>query len=273
LFTLRFRTACIVRHRFSRLLAAALLTQFAPAAHAVERCPKPVVAALAQRAGIAPAKGEAPVVAQASKVWPHDPNVLLAALAYGKREDDRRTLVVAMVDAGTRRVLSDYVVPLREDAVLRFLPYSLDIDTARYQLAPDVRAFGVRFESFSTVDCPDRLAKDELTLFVPNGAVLRPVLPRLATSRLLAKAGCFGGSGAQQLVYDDATLTVAVAPAASNGLADLVVTARIQQVTGMVDPHAPARQERVTLRYDGSAYRLGKGTAPWWLTLSSWDGR
>ena len=273
MFTPRFLAGCIARHRFPCLLAAALLTPFAPAAHAVERCPKPVVAALAQRAGIAPEKGEAPVVAQVCKVWPHDPNVLLAALAYGKREDDRRTLVVAMVDAGTRRVLGDYVVPLRENGELRFLPYSLDIDTARYQLAPDVRAFGVRFDRRSDADCPDHLVKDELTLFVPNGTALRPVVPRLATSRLLAKAGCFGGSGAQQLVYDDATLTVAVAPAASNGLADLVVTARIQQVTGMVDPHAPARLERVTLRYDGSAYRLGKGTAPWWLTLTSWDGR
>lgn len=84
------------------------------------------------------------------------------------------------------------VVPLREDAGLRFLPYSLSIDTARCQLAPDVPAF----------------------------------LPRLAMSSLVAKTGCFGGSGAQQLVYDDAKLPLAVAPAASKGLADLVVTRR-----------------------------------------------
>jgi len=276
LFPPLFLCARIARHRCSRLLAAAILTQCASAAHAaerIERCPKPVVAALAQRAGIAPAKGEAPLVTQVCKVWPHDPNVLLAALAYGKRDDDRRTLVVAMVDAGTRRVISDYVVALRENTGMRVLPYSLDIDTARYQLAPDLRAFGVRFARWSDAECPDRLASDELTLFVPDGAALRPVLPRLAMSRLLAKSGCFGGGSPQPLVADDAKLTVAIAPGTSHGLADLVVTARVQQVATQEQPGGPVRQERVTLRYDGSAYGVGQGQAPWWLVLSSWDGR
>lgn len=261
----------MTRPRLSWLLAAAVLTKFTPDAHAVERCPKPVVAALSQAAGIAPAQGEAPVIAQACKAWPHDPTVLLAALAYGQRENERRTFVVATVDAATQRVTSRYVLPLRENPGLRFLPYSLDIDTARYQLAPDVRAFGVRLTPSSTAPCPDRLSDDELTLFVPNGAVLRPVLPRLAMSRLLAKTGCFGGGSQQQLTYEDAKLTLAVAPAAGKGLADLVVTARIQQVAGWKDPRAPVRQERVTLRYDGSAYRVAQGQAPWWLTQSSWD--
>jgi len=255
---------------FSCLLAAACLTQFAPDAHAVEPCPSPVVAALAQVAGIAPAKGEMPVIAQACKAWPHDPTVLLAALAYGKREDDRRTLAVAMVDTATQRMISTYVVLLREDAGLHFLPYSLSIDTARYQLAPDLRAFGVRLAPSSNADCPDALSDDELTLFVPDGPALRPVLPRLAMSRSVAKTGCFGGGNAQQLVYDDAKLSVAVALAASQGLADLVVTARIRQVAGYKAPNAPVRQERVTLRYDGSAYRVAPGRAPWWLTQSSW---
>lgn len=149
----------MTRLRVSCLLAAACLMKFAPAAHAVERCPKPVVAALSQAAGIAPAKEEMPVIAQACKAWPHDPAVLLAALAYGKREDDRRTLVVAMVDAGTQRAISTYVLPLRENAGLRFLPYSLNIDTARYQLAPDLRAFSVRLAPSSNASCPDALRR------------------------------------------------------------------------------------------------------------------
>lgn len=242
--------------KISSILIAALLMQTASAA---EPCDG-VSQVLAQSAAIPATK----VVASACKPWPHDRNLLLSASAFDTGAEDDKLLVVAVVDATARRVVSRYQVMVGEDAAVHIGPRSLSIDTARYQLAPGVRAFGVRFASDARgASCPDGIWTDELTLFVAEGKTLRPVMRGMPMSRSEARKGMFCGA-AQELVYDEARLTLGVAASASRGYADLVVSARVTRFAG--DQQGAAKTERQTLRYDGKEYRAGKN-APWWLSF------
>ena len=193
------------------------------------------------------------------KSAPADPATTLAALAYPADATQTKTLVVAVVDARTARVVRRYQQEVTEDSAVMVGADSLSLDTAPYQLAPGVRAFGLRFNSDARgASCADGIWRDELTLFVPDGAELRPVLRGLAMSRSWARKGCFGNGGGT-LEYDEATLSIALAPARSKGYADLEVSARIRR-----NGAGAAKVERVMLRYDGEQYRIS-GKAPWWL--------
>lgn len=234
-------------------LVAGLLMQSASAGDACDG----VAALVAKSAAI---KGE--VVSAACKPWPHDRKLLLSAHAFDTGADEDKTLVVAVVDAAARRVVSSYRVTVGEDAAVHFGERSLAIDAAPYQLAPNVRAFGVRFASDARgASYPDGIWSDELSLFVAEGVALRPVLRGVPMSRSEARKGMFCGA-AEELVYDQASLTLGMATAASHGYADLVVAARVIRHEG--DAQGAAKTERYTLRYDGREYRAGKHQ-PWWL--------
>ena len=62
-------------------------------------------------------------------------------------------------------------------------------------------------------------------------------------------------------------LTVGMSEARTNGLFDLVVTARITvNSKGMSPGSLKDRTERHTFRYNGKSYEKGK-SAPWWLAI------
>ena len=236
------------------LLGASLLPL---AAHADTKhyCTTPVAMAVAKSAGI---RYEA-VDAATCKSAPDDPGRTLAALAYPANQEGVKKLVVAVVDGSTTRVVRHYQVDVTEDSALMVGADSLSLDTAPYRLAPGVRAFGLRFRSDARgASCADGIWRDELTLFVPDGAGLRPVLQGLAMSRSWARKGCFGNGG-ETLVYDEATLSIALAPTRTNGYADLEVSATIRR-----NGEGTATVERVMLRYDGAEYGIG-GKTPWWF--------
>lgn len=169
------------------------------------------------------------------------------------------------MDAATRRVVSSYHIAVAEGAAVHFGGRSLSIDAAPYDLAPGVRAFGIRFASDARgASCPDGIWSDELTLFVPHGKALRPVLRGVPMSRSEARQGMFC-SGTGDLVFDQARLTLGLAPGASHGYADLVLSARITRHDG--DQPGVVKTERQVLRYDGREYRAGSKGAPWWLSF------
>lgn len=237
------------------VLAAGLLAQ---AAGAADLCDG-VAAAVANSAAV-----KADVVSAACKPRPHDRGLLLSAYAFGKDDDDK-TLVVATVDAATRRVVSSYSIVVAEDAAVHFGERSLSIDAAPYQLAPGVRAFGIRFASDARgASCPDGIWSDELTLFVADGKTLRPVLRGVPMVRSEARKGMFCSAGGE-LIFDEAKLTLGMAPGASHGYADLVLSARITRHDG--DKPGAAKTERQLLRYDGKEYRVAGKGAPWWLSF------
>lgn len=241
------------------LLAAMAAAQAGERPASPEACPAQVIALLAGTAGLP----QAAPVAQACRVWPFDRARLLAAVAYpadpaaapGERD---LQLVVAMLDAHDGRLLASHASGLQEDAALELDADGLRLDTARYDLAQGARAFGVRMHSVARgASCPDARGNDTLTLYLPDGATLRPVFSAdMQLWSRIAGEPCSWGSG-QRVITETATLTVGIAPGARHGLADLRVTAdveRVKRAAGADQAQVSQRRHSRVLHYDGNRY-------------------
>ena len=132
---------------------------------------------------------------------------------------------------------------------------SLWLDTARYRLAPGMRAFGVLVHSaVSGPSCPDAGFEDELTLLAPDGDKLRPVFDSyLHLWHSLQEGQCPPARS------ESAELTLDIGPGTSHGYADLVVTAKVEadrSHAGGSDNQSSFRTVRQTVHYDGRSYPL-----------------
>ena len=145
---------------------------------------------------------------------------------------------------------------LSEDAELAVGPNSLWLDTARYRLAPGVRAFGVVVTSAARgASCPDAGYEGLLTLVAPEGEHLRPVFTTyLSTWTTVKGVSCSDGFEMEQ-----ANLTIGIGPQRSHGYADLIVTAQVRS-----DYDKPvSRTVSQTLHYDGSRYPFDEYPTFW----------
>ena len=213
----------------------------------------------------APRRNGGNVVSAACRVWPYKTNQLLAAFAYDAGVEHEKRLVVLILDGKTKSVVSGFRGSIGEDAVIEVGERSLEVDTARYQLGESARAFGIRFTSAARgASCGQGYWGNELTLFVPEGTNLRPVAT-LNLHRQRWLEGC--PAATSRALWEDAMLTVGMSEARTNGLFDLVVTARITvNSKGMSPGSLKDRTERHTFRYNGKSYEKGK-SAPWWLAI------
>ncbi|PBJ83033.1 hypothetical protein CMZ84_00250 [Lysobacteraceae bacterium NML93-0399] len=217
-------------------------------------------------AGLVPAGDDAPLVAQACRVWPYDTALELAAVAYalpdsGKPGERALRLVVAVLDADDAQVLSSKVSELDEDAGFALGEGGLLLDTARYDLVPGDRAFGVVVRNTARgPSCPDRRYNDALTLYLRDGDALRPVVEtHLDFWARVAGEPCSWARD-QLLVTEEAAFTLAVLPTARHGMADLRVQAdvvRLESVAGSDLDTQTRRRETRTVRYDGHRYDTG----------------
>jgi hypothetical protein len=200
------------------------------------------------------------LVASACRQSSADKRLSIVAAAYDLAFDNQKSLVVALVDHDAGVVRAAYKGTVREDALLQVTQGGLRLDTAPYDLAPGVRAFGVDVNpGVSAPPCAE--AGGELTrvLFVRDGASLRPVLQRFVVSswRLAKGKPVCEPSQAAGSVIETTTWTIAIAPRATHGYADLVVT---ESIEGRV-PGEKVRGGHYELHYDGTAYRRD-GAAP-----------
>jgi hypothetical protein len=86
-------------------------------------------------------------------------------------------LYVSVFNRKTGKLVSTYTHKVYQDASVQVSSESLSIDTARYDLAPGIRAFGVRFDSAANPSgAAEAWYDDYLTLFVSDAGKLRPVL-------------------------------------------------------------------------------------------------
>ncbi|MDR3157447.1 MAG: hypothetical protein LBU11_00220 [Zoogloeaceae bacterium] len=111
------------------------------------------------------------IVSKACKPWPYKPELTLTERASKTKKN-------LSSPSSTRKTVSSTASNGKSGKTLRdWMKYSLGFDTARYQLAGDVRAFGLRFRSSAiSTSCGGANWSDRLTLLVPNGKSLRPVL-------------------------------------------------------------------------------------------------
>jgi len=252
-----------------RLRAGAfVLLSIAAGAHAAETasprdaCPLQTVYAMTQ-AGLLPADDGTPIVAQACRVWPYDPSLALAAVAYPLPGADRigeraLRLVVAVLDAQDARLLATHEADLGEDAVFALAEDGLLLDTARYDLAKGTRAFGVVLRSSAPgASCPDGRFNDELTLYVREGEILRPVFTSYMDFWSRVEGEPCAWAQDQRLVTEEAAFTIGVERGTHHGYADLRVTAnvaRIESAASSEDEKTVRRRDSRIVRYDGSRY-------------------
>ncbi|MFJ2712459.1 hypothetical protein ACIOZM_16425 [Pseudomonas sp. NPDC087346] len=135
----------------------------------------------------------------------------------------------------------------------------LTLDTARYKLTSDVRAFGVR-ASLSNGSRLIPLEENQLSLYVKEGEKLRPVLHKLVVYR-------YGGEWDGNCVGEryETSRTVELAKTSSYGYADLIVkthetsTSSVGEGDACENKTTTYKPVLTTLRYDGESYVLPKG--------------
>ncbi len=170
-------------------------------------------------------------------------------------EDGTYDLQLAVLDRKGGQVLASYRQPAAfvSDAIRLD---SLKLDTGRFQLAPQVRAFGVRaaFSGSSRVNPFDQVW---LNLYVREGNTLRPVMEKFLA---YSYSGEWDGQCTGQRV--ETTRTLDIARTRSQGYADLIV--RSVSVTTLGEGQGEQCQSRsvttqpvlTTLHYDGQRYVL-----------------
>jgi hypothetical protein len=191
------------------------------------------------------------VVAAACKHWPGKDGLLLGAFAYESPSDGVQDLAVMVIADRRGTVVGAYRSTIADDSATRLGDGSLRLDSAAYDLAPGVRAFGVDVGSGYFPHCVSGGDGPYRTLYVLEGGRLRPVLNAMATSTWR-----FADKTASTCDPDPATVvnydfTIAVDKAVTNGYADLLVTAIGRRDDGKKTGRAPFRYH---LRYDGKQY-------------------
>jgi hypothetical protein len=206
----------------------------------------------------------------ACKIWPAFPGRSIVVLPMPREITDRgakvfdlEILMIQRPDNGnTERdtVIGRLMQPeaLDEDATTSI--QDIRIDTARYVLAPEARAFGLRVRYRGTSGPGSPLASETVRLYVQHGKQLRQVLQEVELDHDNGgwDATCTGH-------FDKLRSMLSIGKGASSGFADLqlsrtLVQSRAQQEEdqGCIEKTLPARFNTVTLRYDGERYRVPK---------------
>lgn len=183
--------------------------------------------------------------------------------APGVTQFDLDVLVVQQADNGNTeraKVVSRLLetAALTEDAIHIS---EIKVDTARYTLAGDARAFGLRIvrQGSSRVN---PYSNETLTLYVPRGPKLAKVLDGLevALERGEWDANCAGN-------FETVRGSLSIARSTSDGYADLLLRQTRTETRSSAQGDECVTQERLAkfssrmLRYDGTAYRAAKGPA------------
>ena len=241
----------------SRRFAAALaLLALASGAHAMggaQDCQPddlaPVDAWFAKQGSHARPPGPPTLLASACKASTVDKNLLIVAAAYDSDTPDWKHVVVAQVDRRSARVRRVFRGTIDIDASMVLAGDSLHIDTARYDLASGVRAFGVDVHSGkSGPRCAEANFGPLRSLFVQQGASLRLVLSSvmLDSWRVVGGNPCPPPATDGEVELEHTAATIAVSPHATHGLADLVLVTTVDST--------PPAQRSTVLKYDGTAY-------------------
>ncbi len=193
---------------------------------------------------------EQAAIANACKAWPGKEPYTIGVFVYEGGQDGK-LLLVALLDRARQKVVASYSTMAEEDAIMRFVD-GIRIDTARYQLQPSLRAFGVDINTYSP-----RYAEGGYgpmrTLYVREGSAIRPVLSDMPVSRwsYLGEMQWEPGKDGEIAPEPDIErfdYTISIAGTRTKGFADLVVTRTSNQ-----QDTKPATQ---LLRYDGKLYPL-----------------
>jgi hypothetical protein len=201
----------------------------------------------------------------ACRLDPAHPGRAIVALTYRKGEertgeaaDGRRDDDASYdLDVVVMNVADDTIVAHRHepDAIMSdAIRYEgLRIDTARYQLAPGRRAFGIRMTHNShCYQCA--YGYTDLALYLQDGSRIDALL----AIQVAETTNAFEDECPDAIT--ESTTTVGVGPRRSHGLADLLLTTTVKgdayAEAGSSSTCATEQSTTVTAHFDGRAYRL-----------------
>ena len=164
-------------------------------------------------------------------------------------------LELALLNASNAKPIATYHKPgaYNSDAVRL---EDVRIDTARYRLTPDVRAFGLPAK-FAHSSHAIPYEKTDLALYVREGNELRPVLEGLVVAKSNGEFmnDCEGYTKTIRR-------TVEIGPSSHHGLADLIVTTSGSKMKNTrsgsqcVSTNTDLKKKQITLTYDGQQYNV-----------------
>jgi len=197
------------------------------------------------------------VVSSACKPWSYKKNTMLVAFAYDEGVKEEKTVLVAFLNK-SMKVTAHYQEKFGEGVGQRYGPSSFTLDTARYDLAPGVRAFALRFSSFGPGPvAANSDSSDYLTLFVQNDKTIRPVLSQYMQYQN-ALSGLIGYPTGHEFI-ESGVKTISISKSSTNGYADLIVTDTITYDGNEQDRppeiNRDSRTVKIIHKYDGNVYR------------------
>jgi len=205
----------------------------------------------------------------ACKPWPAFPGRSIVVLpmpretsSTGAKVFDLELLLIQRPDNGnTERdtVIGRIFQPEALDEDKATAIQDIRIDTSRYVLSSETRAFGLRVRYRSTAP-GSSAASETIRLYAHHGNKLRQVLQEVELDRDSGEwdSTCTGR-------FEKLRTMLSVGKSASSGYADLQLArtlvqshAQPQEDQGCAEKALPARYNTVTLRYDGERYRVPK---------------
>ena len=266
------RAACVVALVASASASRAATEHEQEVGAQVEQlCDARALAALGRHVNVAnfkePALGHdadagAMVAAAACRGVPASHGRLVAA-AYRSGHQDDLLLVIALLD-GSGNVVSSFQAALEADPALKVVSGSLWLDTAAYDIAPGVRAFGLDVTSGAPRGCAGMGSGARRSLFVSQGRFIRPVLQDLPMSEWAliqrGKSACTDSGAPELTITENFTAKLALAPTSTKGWRDLVVTGTASRDDGHLDERPPFS---AVLKWDGRMYSIDPQQQAW----------
>jgi len=266
------RAACVVALAASASASpAATEHELNVGAQVEQLCDARALAAVGRFVGVAnfkePALGHdadstAMVAASACRAAPALHGRLVAA-AYRSGHQDDLLLVIAQVDA-SGNVGASFKGAMDGDPGLKIVSGSLWLDTAAYDLAPGVRAFGLDVTSGAPRSCSGVGSGARRSLFVAQGRFIRPVLQDLPMSEWAliqrGKSPCTDSSAPELTITENFTAKLALAPTSTRGWRDLAVTCTASRDDGHLDERPPFS---AVLKWDGRMYTIDAQQQAW----------
>ena len=188
----------------------------------------------------------------------------LVAAAYRSGHGDDLLLVIALIDSATGQAGASFKANLDADPAVKIVSGSLWLDTAAYDLAPGVRAFGLDVTTGLPHGCASVGSGARRSLFVSQGRFIRPVLQDLPMSEWSliqrGRSACTDSSAPDLTITENFSATLGLAPTSTRGYRDLVVTGMATRDDGRVDERPPFR---AVLKWDGRVYSLAGQQQAW----------
>jgi hypothetical protein len=226
---------------------------------AKQSCSKSIIKAVGKHLGIknfsfakenSYASEESGIIAAGTcKLWPNDNSITIAAFAYEDKSDiNGKSLFVAIIDNLNYKIIANYKAGQIDYVGFGVAQDGLRLDTARYNLAPGVRAFGIDITEQYNHNCGGGSGGPYRSLFIRNGSEIKPIAGFLTSYSEIT--GACGDPEKMEPVIET-TISISIGKKITNGYTNLLIT----EVSTTWEGNKPKKKiSQNELEYDGEKY-------------------